>query len=127
MPSKDSHVAQAEHNGQFWEHLDVARTNYLDWVVVGMFYEAVHWIEASLATKGLHSRNHRERAARMATVHELRNDPNLVRDYGMLRTDSESARYRNYIHTTTDVTGLIPVVSRVRNVIQPLLGQGSTP
>ena len=55
MPVTSEHMGQAEHNNRFWGSLDMQQTHFLDWVVVGMFYEAVHWIEAYLAIQEHHS------------------------------------------------------------------------
>ena len=122
MPAKDDHIGQAEHNRHFWNSLDFATSSYIDWAVVGMFYEAVHWIEAYLATIGLHSRSHMQRASKISTVEVLRNDPNLVSDYGLLRTESENARYWNYKHTPDQISAdLVPALTRLRNTLRTYL------
>ena len=69
-----------------------SRTLHLDWVVVGMFYEAVHWIETYLATQCIHSKSHSERGSRTASIERLRDEPALTGDYGVLRVESENAR-----------------------------------
>ena len=126
MPSRDSHVEQAEHNNGFWNSLNIAHTEYLDWVVVGMFYEAVHWLEAYLALQDHHSRSHHERAVNIARARALDDDPNVVRDYGVLRVESENARYWNLRHTASQVSSeLVPIANRLRCTIQRLLGSTS--
>ena len=123
MPEKQKHIEQAEHNHSFWQSLDVTRTDYLDWIVIGMFYEAVHWVEAFLASTGHHSRNHHERETKIAKTPALTNAiPDLAADYGLLRTDSENARYWNYKHTASQISSeLVPVATRLRNTVRALL------
>ena len=127
MPRKDEHELQAVHNHEFINTFDIGRSSYLDWVVTAMFYESVHWIEAYLAGQGLHSSNHHQRAATMQQIDALRDDPDLTKDYGTLRTDSENARYWCYRHTSEEVSSeevssqLVPRIGRVRTTMKHLL------
>lgn len=122
MPIRHAHEDQATRNHSFWTGIDIQTTPHLDWVVTGMFYEAVHWIESYLATQSCHSRNHGDRSSNIALHPALHNDPSLAVDYGTLRTESENARYWCYRHTPQQVTAdLVPVISRVRNSIQVAL------
>jgi len=122
VPKKDEHIDQAKHNRSFWDSFSIDKTKYLDWVVVGMFYEAIHWIEAYLATKKHHSKNHYEREQQIAKTPELAEDPNLILDYGTLRVESENARYWYHKHTPDQVTSdLIPLITRLRRTMEKLL------
>ena len=118
MPQKDEHELQAQHNKAFLNDFEIQRSAYLDWAVTAMFYEAVHWIEAYLGTQGLHSSNHHQRAATMQKVPHLRDDPQLTKDYGTLRTESENAKYFCYTHTTLQISSeLLPLISRIRTTM----------
>lgn len=119
MPPRDSHIDQAEHNHEFWNSLN--RTNYPDWVIIGMFYEAVHWIEAQLAVLGYHSRSHNQRATNLVDP-SFSGVPNLIRDYGILRVESENVRYFAHKSTVSQVTSLRPIAERIRLGMQTLLG-----
>ena len=122
MPARHEHENKAQSNSQLWASFDFPTTPYRDWVVAIMFYESVHWIEAFLATKGLHSSGHPDRARTISRLSELRLDQDFVSDYGVLRTESENARYYCYQHTTQEVTNdLIPAIWRIRAIIQRLL------
>lgn len=122
MPAEQTHIDQAEHNHEFWNSLVVATTPFRDWIVVGMFYESVHWIEAYLARLNHHSRSHHERETKVSQTPPLAGDANLVGDYGVLRTESENARYWNYHHTAEQVNNdLRPVIQRLRTTLQALL------
>lgn len=122
MPTRTAHEQQAQSNNSFWMTFDIQQTPHLDWVVTGMFYEVVHWIEAFLATRNLHSSSHGQRSQTMAGIQELATDPNIITDYGILRTESENARYWCYSFTPTQVTSdLVPLASRIQQTLQTLL------
>lgn len=56
MPLRDDHLNQAQHNLEFTESLDP--TKYSDWIATGLFYTALHYVDAFLATKGHHPGKH---------------------------------------------------------------------
>lgn len=116
MANKDEHVSWAKHNYSFWTSFDMNTSPFIDWVVTGIFYEALHWVEAFLATKGHHSDTHGNRAWAMH-----RHTPELgaiQTDYNTLKMDSENARYRCYKHTVEDVQkDIIPLLNSVRSHI----------
>ena len=123
MPTRDDHIDQANRNRSFWGSLDIPAAQHLDWIVVGMFYEAVHWIEAYFALSGYHSKSHRQRESDISNFPDLANDPDLVIDYGLLRSDSENARYWCYRPTASQISSdLLPAIDRVSLRMRSLLG-----
>lgn len=120
MPSKDEHVAQANHNRTFWNGFDLGSTPFLDWVVTGLFYEGVHWVEAFLDTRGEHSDDHKKRLWAMR-----RNTAavgSITADLETLKQESENARYRCYKHAPNDISSdLIPLVDKIRSHIQAII------
>ena len=50
MPKEDLHLRQATRNERFAEYL-LANTCYTGWAVVGIFYAALHYVDAFLAGK----------------------------------------------------------------------------
>ncbi len=119
MPSKENHVTQARHNRQFWTSHDLDTTRFRDWVVTGIFYEAVHWVEAYLATKGDHPTTHGQRNHAMQLYKDL--DAVLV-DYDVLKTESENARYNCYLHNANDVRNdMAPALDKIETLVQALL------
>lgn len=120
MPKKDEHTDQAEHNRAFWESYNLDSTPYLDWVVIGIFYESVHWIEAYLDTKGEHSGGHPDR---LRNIKRYRADIGEIRsDYEVLRTESVNARYLCHKHNSTEISGdLIPVLDNIKSTIEKVL------
>src|SRR5208337_3068619 len=69
MASQEEHIKQAQHNESF--SLSIKETPYLDWVVTGIFYSALHYIEGYLAINDGHPDIH---AVRNEMIEE---DPNL--------------------------------------------------
>ena len=120
MPTTIEHIAQAQHNRQFWSGYNAATTLYQDWMVTGIFYEGVHWVEALLSQSGEHSFDHKQRSAAM-----LRHpsDFNVVAaDLEVLKTDSENARYRCYKHTAKEINDdLIPLINNIQTQISQKL------
>ncbi len=88
MPSRDDHLKQAQHNLEFSESLDPA--SYPDWLATGLFYTALHYIDAFLATKSVHPGIHDVRDGLVAKVQELRP---LHNHYRALKDSSRTARY----------------------------------
>ena len=122
MPTRQAHIDQAEHNHAFWSQFELDTTQFLDWVIVGMFYEAAHWIEAYLAQNNRHSSNHHERGVSLSSFPDLASAPGLGADYGVLRTESEAARYWGQKYTSEQIQNdLIPLSDNVRQTIQTLL------
>lgn len=96
MPSKDQHVEQAKHNEAFFESLvGVAPPRlYLDWEIATLFYAAVHYVDAILATKlvnGIHPRDH---GARRDWVSRMPSDFSAIStQYLQLENRRRNAQY----------------------------------
>ena len=119
MPNKNEHINQAKHNDLYWNHLNSQSTPFLDWTIVGLFYEAVHWVEAFLATKEEHSANHDQRLSAIHSHAELRS---LYSPFRLLKDDSEAARYRCFKHSQSQVqTDMVPRIYTIRRLIQQLI------
>lgn len=120
MPSKDEHVTQAEHNRNFWSSYDLTSTDFVDWVVTGLFYECIHWIEAYLGIQGEHSGGHPDR---LKAIKRHSADIGTIRtDYELLKTESENARYSCYKHQAADIENdILPVLEAIKAKIQVLI------
>lgn len=122
MPTLQAHIVQAVHNHAFWSRFELDTTQFLDWVIVGMFYDAAHWIEAYLAQNNKHSSNRHERGVSLASFPDLASAPGLGADYGVLRTESEAARCWGQKYTSGQIQNdLIPLADNIRQTIQTLL------
>ena len=118
MPPVRIHAAQAHHNHAFWSSLDLATTPYRDWAVVAMFYEALHWLEAYLATYGVHPTSHSQRLRALANYADL---DRIEPSYTYLRNASERARYDAYHHSADEAHALASLVANVEAAVVPFL------
>ena len=119
MPSKDDHLAKAEHNERFAQQFDIGNSPYRDWVVTGLFYSAVHYVEAYLATQGRHSMDH---SVRDSEVHRETNLRLIYNVYKNLKNDSINARYYMYPFTPTEIRNhAVPNHARVKSYITSLI------
>ena len=93
MPARDAHIQQAEHNEALFVHLATSSPTYLDWQVTSLFYAALHYVDAQLATLpagGMHPTSHALRNNCVATHTSLK--PVYV-GYQELQNRSIDARY----------------------------------
>lgn len=119
MPDKYEHLAQAQHNRDFWSSFDINTSVFLDWVATGIFYEGVHWVEAYFAKTKFHSVDHGKRMLQMR--HDLILRP-ISNDLEQLKFDSENARYQCYKYSKQDINkDLIPKVNQIKSHIQSVI------
>jgi type IV secretory pathway VirB3-like protein len=119
VPTKEEHKAKAVHNETFVATL---KDPYWDWAVTGMFYAAVHYVMAYLATQGIHPVLHHVRNS------HIHRDPKLNSiyiDYRELQNNSEDARYMERVPATAftqqDVTRLTVCLNKIKQIILPLI------
>lgn len=109
MPTRQEHLAQAEHNEALSQRLEITR--YTDWAVTALFYSALHLIDAYLLALGMDPKDHAERLRQVASAAALR--PVWLR-YRNLLDWSIDARYECLPFTTGQVQALR------RNSFEPL-------
>lgn len=115
MPDKRSHLQKAKHNETFYLSFDIKETPFRDWVVVGVFYSALHLIEAYLVTKGLHSLSHATRDDWVKNRREM--DP-IYFDYRDLKQLRMKASYKCCSFSATEVEKeVIPLLDSIRKTI----------
>ena len=61
MPTLNQHLSQAESNERFAESIAALPTRFPDWEITALFYSALHYADAFLATQGIHPRSHDSR------------------------------------------------------------------
>ena len=88
MPTKQEHLDQANHNEQFYGSFN--RADYKDWAVTVLFYIALQYIDAFLATKGIHPGKHDTRDNSIQRISEIRS---LWPHYRFMKDHSRTARY----------------------------------
>ncbi len=115
MANQLDHINKARHNEAFATSIN--GTKYLDWVVNGIFYSALHYTEAYLAIYDIHPDSH---PVRNEFIREDRNlGWNFYRNmYRPLRDDSYEARYNMRIFTSEEVNR--DIISVLENLKQYL-------
>jgi len=101
VPSKQEHITKAEGNAALATSLPLDTQARIDWALIMLFYAAMHYIEAYLATLGQHLRSHTTRDAFVGR------DPNLktiYAEYRDLKFYGYTARYEVYAFQAEDVT-----------------------
>ncbi|MCI0455212.1 MAG: hypothetical protein L0Y68_09495 [Candidatus Dadabacteria bacterium] len=120
MPSLYEHKQKAEHNERFANSLALNSTPYLDWVVTGLFYSAIHYIDAYLANfQGIHPYSHEDRDDKV-----LRYLRKINRDYRELKDDSKNARYNMRNFSVDEIRNVI--LPRFKNIKNAIIGSIST-
>ncbi len=104
MPTLLQHAVKAKHNETFFRGFDLDTTPYLDWVVVAIFYAALHLVEAFAATRGEHPDSHLERESFIWASPELQP---ILSHYFQLKSDAEDARYGMRVFSSDEVRHLI--------------------
>lgn len=116
MPTSKEHREKAEHNEFFVSGLD---NPFWDWAVTGTFYEALHYVDGFLITKGVDAPRHSERNSiveKDATLGQI------WPEYSQLYNDSKMARYECHEFTQEDVRLLRNAYLKpIKDLISPLL------
>lgn len=119
MPKKEEHRAKADHNEAF---ASATQNPYWDWAITGMFYSATHFIEAYLATVGIHFTSHSLRESYVGKDVKLRP---IYKDFRELRFKSEDARYMEEVPPTQykekDAQDLMGNLQRIKAALLPLI------
>lgn len=102
MPELDRHLPQAERNESAADAMATLPNRHPDWEVTMLFYSALHYVDAFLATRGLHPRTHFERNDLLSNLTDI------SEYYHILFMRSMNARYHIYQFTP-------PEVDRIRN------------
>jgi hypothetical protein len=117
MPSQKDHINKARHNEQFLSSFDIDTTPFLDWVVNGVFYSALHYLDCYLANKGKHPGEHRER------IRLIWNEPYLgkpfFRLYRPLKDDSEEGRYSVRVFVPEEIRkDILPLLNDIKTYLR---------
>ena len=100
MPNQQEHLKKASHNENFYQSLALESTPYKDWLVVGVFYTALHFIDAYLAKRHIHPFSH---AMRDDWVKKNRELDEIWLDYRDLKEFRMKASYKIYEFTTEEI------------------------
>lgn len=113
MPSRDEHLAKADHNAAVLQLL-VADRSSAEWATVLLFYRAVHIVEAWFALRTVHNRSHQMRSR---AVH--RDLPEIAADYDDILKASRLARYeRADLISWDDYERLAAALTRIETFVR---------
>jgi len=119
MPTKEQHLSKAQHNERFFTSLDINTTPFIDWIITGIFYSALHYIRALAAKYSFANiSTYGEMDNLFSRLSVFRNDPNIYPDYRQLKDDSRAARYEMVGFSPSDVIDLRDVeFRRIRSFV----------
>lgn len=107
MATKKEHIRKAEHNERFIDLFDIDTTPFLDWVITGIFYSAIHYIRALAAKYGLiNISSYGDMDKLFNRISVFKNNRTAYMDYRQLKDDSRSARYEMVKFSTPEVRSL---------------------
>lgn len=89
MPDIGIHLNQANHNEAFFDSIDL--NTYSDWAVTALFYGALQYIDAYLASVGYVDPGSHD--VRDSLVRRYNPTRQVVREYFRLKNFSRTARY----------------------------------
>jgi len=118
MPDQNDHIRKSKHNEGFYKSLSIGQTPYKDWIVVGVFYTALHLIDAYLATKNIHPHSHVMRDDWVKRNREL--DP-IWLDYRELKEFRMKASYKIYDFAAQEIQQeVLPLLDSIRKGLRSL-------
>lgn len=110
--NKQKHINKALHNEEFWSHILETNPAYLDWAVTGLFYSAMHYIDAAyFALYSKHLKSHEmadeEIGGQFAAIYS---------DYRTLKDERWKASYYSKRFVKSDVEErIIPCFDKVKD------------
>jgi len=119
MPTPAEHQTKIKHNHGFVSFLDTNSHPFQDWVIIGLYYIAVHQVERYLGTKlGKHCNNHQERTDWVSRLGDFRP---IWGDYRELEHLSRKARYDTVMMTANDVEDAKNCLENIERRIEQLI------
>lgn len=116
MGSLDEHITKARHNEEFIDSFNLDNSPFLDWVVNGIFYAALHYLDSYFATRNMHPSDHKTRNSYIRST-----NLNLVlwTAYRNLQTDSRSARYEKRCFSPEEIRqDILPLLNDIKNQLR---------
>lgn len=127
MATKEQHYQKAQHNEQFFGQFDVTTTPYLDWVITGIFYSALHYVRALAAQYSFTNiSTYGEMDNLFNRLSVLKKNPKIYVSYRQLKDDSREARYEMRKFSPDEVQESRDIdLQNVRSFVIPLLSISS--
>jgi hypothetical protein len=119
LPSQQEHMQKAAGNAAFALSIPLTDQTRIDWALVILFYAAVHYIEAYLASSGQHLKNHTTRDSMVGRDSSLRP---VFADYQDLKFYGFNARYEVSGFSAHDITDVASkACARIESHIKSIL------
>ncbi|MDL1970998.1 MAG: HEPN domain-containing protein [Candidatus Desulfofervidaceae bacterium] len=108
MATVQEHLKKAEHNEKFFVCLLSDKSDpFLDWVITGMFYSALHYIRALAAQHGFKNVSSYAQIDRLfSTLTMFKHNKKVYISYRRLKDFSRNARYEMEDFTRKEVEEL---------------------
>jgi len=117
------HFCKALHNEEFWRKLYSEGFQYSDWIVVGIFYSALHYIDAFFGRSNIHLKDH-ERADK--EISGDRNMASIYSEYRALKDYRWKASYRDRRFGKDEIDkDIIPNFEKIKTFVRRMLGSGA--
>ncbi len=118
MAKHKKHLSQAKYNRKFYE--DIKHT-YQDWAITGLFYAALHLVDAYLAQKGISVEDHKTRHRYLQMIKDLKP---IYPDYRALYDHSVNARYKFVKLSTEEIVQahdkyFVPLEKKITKLLTP--------
>jgi hypothetical protein len=117
VPDRSAHLAKAAQCEAFARWLESAGNARREWEAVAIFYAALHYIDAYLATHGFHLADHAARRGYVGRVAALRP---ITGPYRHLYDLSQAARYRDVALQPSDVPSCWQDLARIKQEMHSL-------
>jgi len=115
------HVSKAAHDEEFWNVIKSSHEKYMDWVVVSIFYSAMHFIDAFFGKKGRHLKSHDMADKEIAQDKEL---TSIYHDYRALKDYRWKASYWSTIFKPEEIDkDIVPHFDNIKSSIMVLLSK----
>ena len=116
---QEKHISKAVHNEEFWQSINTDESKYPDWAVTGIFYSAMHYIDAVFARDGKHLKTHDEADTRIAMHGDL---VKIYPEYCRLKKFRWNASYWSTRFSKPYIDSkIVPQFERVRSFIVDML------
>ena len=118
MPNRIEHLKKAKHNEDFYSSFNIDETLYRDWVVAGIFYAALHFIDAYYSAENKHFFAHGMRDE------WIKNDWRLSKiyfNYRDLKEYRQKASYKIYEFSTQEIKNdILPHLESIKKFLYSL-------
>lgn len=118
MPDRIAHLKKAQHNEKFYQSFDIEKTPYKDWVVVGIFYSALHFIDAYFSLQNKHPFAH---GMRDEWVKDDLRLSQIWPDYRELKEYRQKASYKIHDFSSREIKNdILPLLGSIKDFLQKI-------